>query len=113
MLHSRRVSPLENIDSPGTPASDALRSRTDVPAESPNGTAPGHIGGFRMTFSLKAADPDGRRSAMRNHRTENAVCLVKKKTWKFVFLTVLAAGCLLLGKAATCCREMRSRIPAG
>jgi len=37
---------------------------------------------------------------MRNHRTENAVCLVKKKTWKFVFLTVLAAGCLLLGKAS-------------
>src|SRR5258708_16367024 len=36
---------------------------------------------------------------MRNHRTENAVCLdMKKKTWKFVFLTVLAVGSLLLEK---------------
>ena len=50
--------------------------------------------------SLKAADRKAGQSAMKNSGTENAVCLAMKKTRKLVFLSVLAAGSLLLGKAS-------------
>ena len=57
---------------------------------------------FQDDVSLKAADRKAGQSAMKNRGTENSVCLaMKKKTMKFVFLTVLAAGSLLLlGKAS-------------
>ena len=99
MPYSRRVSLLKSIDSPGTPASDALQSKTDVPAGIAEWNFPWSYSRFQDDVSLKAADRKASQSAMKNRGTENSVCLtMRKKTRKFVFLTALAAGSLLLGK---------------
>jgi len=52
------------------------------------------------SVSFKAADQAASQSGRKSRRTEKSDCLAMEKTNQIVFLSLLAAGSLLLGKAS-------------
>jgi len=87
-------------DSPASPHSGAVESRTEIPVNSMDGRGPDHVRGLAIML------PSKRRTwkkpfIMKSRRAEKSIRFAMKKPRKLVLLSVLAASSLLLGMASS------------